>query len=354
MLARLAVLALAVVLSAPAQMKMTVNQLVSFIQSSIKLRHDDRKVAAYLKNIRLTERLDDRTIEDLQGQGAGSKTIEALQVLRDASQVMPPPKPPEVKPPPPPIPPPSTQEQKKVIEEARDYALNYTKRLPDFICTQVARRFLDPSGLEFWQRIDIITAKLTFFEQKEDYKVVMVNSQPIDIPYERLSGAISSGEFGTMMKALFEPETKAEFTWTRWTTLFGRRHHVYNYRVAQSRSQWKISYQRSLEIISGYHGLVFVDDGTHSVSRIRLDADSIPPSFPIQQASIELDYDLVAIGNSQFMLPLRHTMRMREGKLLAKNEVQFLMYRKFGAEATITFDTPDALPEDKFKEGPPK
>ncbi len=47
-------------------------------------------------------------------------------------------------------------------------------------------------------------------------------------------------------------------------------------------------------------------------------------------------------------------MQLREGRYLSKNEVEFRLYRKFGAEATITFDTPDALPDDKTKEQPAK
>jgi hypothetical protein len=38
-------------------------------------------------------------------------------------------------------------------------------------------------------------------------------------------------------------------------------------------------------------------------------------------------------------------MRMRSGKFLSKNEVEFRMYRKFGAEAIIVRD-PEPLPEE--------
>ena len=47
-------------------------------------------------------------------------------------------------------------------------------------------------------------------------------------------------------------------------------------------------------------------------------------------------------------------MRMREGKFLTKNEVEFRLYRKFGVDAVIKFDTPDPLTEDKTKEQPPQ
>jgi hypothetical protein len=41
--------------------------------------------------------------------------------------------------------------------------------------------------------------------------------------------------------------------------------------------------------------------------------------------------------------------------LLVKNEVEFRLYNKFGAEATIQFgDTPEPLPEENTKEEPVK
>jgi hypothetical protein len=337
-----------------AQMKMSVQQLTSFLQSSIKLKHDDRKVAAYLKNIKLTEKLDDRTIEDLQGQGLGPKTVETLKAMAEATNSLPKAAPPPPKPVAVVIPPPSKAEQEKVLAAARDWAMNYTKRLPDFICTQVTRRYADPSGLEFWHKQDVVTAKLSYFEQKEDYKVILVNSQPVELTQDKLGGSMSWGEFGSMMKEVFEPESEATFEWSRWTTLRGRRNHVYAYRVTQPKSRWHITYEHSLDIIPGYRGQIYVDADTLNINKIKMEAENIPASFPVQQASIDLDYDLIEISGNPFILPLKHTMRMRTGKLLIKNEAEFRLYRKFGTESTIKFDTPEALPDDNTKEQPPK
>jgi len=338
----------------PAQTKMSVAQLVSFVKSSIELHHPDRQVAEYLKKVTLSNRLDPRTVEELQGLGAGPRTVEALNALRDASKSLSPPPAEAPKPKPAPIPGPSPLEEKKIIEEARQYSLNYLKRLPDFICTQVTRRYIDPSGLEFWQRDDVITARLTYFEQKEDYKVVLVNNRMSDVSYDRLGGSSSTGEFGSMLKEVFEPATQADFRWERWATLRGRRMHVFAYRVLKSRSQWHVSYERRLDIVPGYSGLVYVDRDNFSVMRISLEAQDIPADFPIQQAGTTLDYDFAEISGQQYILPLRAVMRMRSGKFLSKNEVEFRMYRKFGAEATIKFETPEPLPEEKVNEQPPK
>ena len=69
----------------PAQQTLTVDQLLSFVRSSIKLKQPDKEVAAYLSKLKLSEKLDERTIEDLQGEGAGPKTAAALSQLAAAS-----------------------------------------------------------------------------------------------------------------------------------------------------------------------------------------------------------------------------------------------------------------------------
>ena len=351
---RLALCALCLGFALRAQMRMTTEQLISFVKSSAQLNHDDKRVAEYLRKVKLVNRLDDRTIEDMQGMGAGPRTLAVLHELRDATKDLPPPPPPAPKPQAPVIPPPSAEEQREVLQSVREYALGYSKSLPNFICTQVTRRFIDPSGMEFWQRQDVITARLTYFEQKEDYKTILVNNRMTDMAYERLGGATSYGEFGSMLKQIFEPETRADFAWDRWVTLRGRRMHVFSYRVLKAHSKWLISYERTDEYVPGYRGFIYVDRDTRSVMRVTLDAVDIPPSFPIQMASTRLDYDNTKIGESEFILPLMAVVRMRQGKFLIKNEVEFRLYRRFGAEATITFDTPEPLSEDKTKEQPIK
>jgi hypothetical protein len=346
-----------VCLAAAAQTTLNVEQLARFIKSSIQLKHSDRQVAAYLAKCRMTERLDDRTVEELQGYGAGPRTLEALRQLRDASRELPAGAPLAPPPKPVPIPPPSPEEQARIIEEVRENALNYTRNLPDFICTQVTRRLVDPSGLELWQTMDTLTARLSYFEQREDYKLVLVNNRVTDQSYDSLGGATSTGEFGSMLRELFEPRSRAEFKWARWATLRGRRAYVFAYRVAQPNSQWRISYERRMDIIAGYRGEVFVDRDTGMVLRVTLDAENVPPSFPVQQARTVLDYDFSAIGERDYLLPLRAEVRMRSDRLLTRNDVEFRMYRKFSAEASVKFeleDTPEPLPEEQTQEQPPR
>src|SRR5438477_1055287 len=366
LLARVFALCLAVCLATAAQdQTMSMDKLIAFVQSSAKFIQEkkmtDNELASYLSKVKLTERLDDRTIEELQSAGSlGPKTMQALRLLRDRTQsltaanVSPPPK---YVPPPPP----SSEEQGAIINEVREYALNYSKNLPNFLCTEVTRRKAAPepggryggrAGSEpSYQTMDTLTVRLSYFEQKEDYKLILVNNAPSTQDYRSLSGAVSTGEFGSMLRDIFEPYTQARFEWDHWGLLRGRRVMAFAYHVEQSRSQWTLEHERKEHIVPAYSGLVEVDQDTHAVMRVTLVAENIPAGFPIHHAETILDYDYQDISGHEFLLPLKSETRMTSDGVLSKNETEFRFYRKYSAEAEIKYDiTPDPLPADKTKE----
>jgi hypothetical protein len=234
---------------------------------------------------------------------------------------------------------------------AREYAADYSKKLPNFICTQVTRRFEDPSGLEFWQGQDTVVEKLTFFEQKEDYKVIFVNNRAVNGARERIGGTVTRGEFGTRLREVFDPKSAAKFDWERWATLRGKRMHVYRYSIAQERSEYSVRFGDAMTV-PGYTGLVYIDRDTQAVMRITQEVTQMPVGFPIQYIRAILDYDYTKVADSEFVLPLKASTIARMGKHLFKNDVEFRNYNRFGAEATITF-APDPLSEEEIGEQPP-
>jgi hypothetical protein len=335
------------------QRQMSVPDLVTFIKSSVQLKNDDRAVADTVRRIKLTNRLDASTVEDLQGMGAGPRTVAALRELITASSTLP--LAPKIEPPPPQavIPPPSPSELKQILTEITQKALDYTKNLPNFICAQVTTRSYDPSGTEAWHQSDKIQEQLSYVDGKEDYKVTLVNNLPVsNMKHEQLGGITSSGEFGSMLHAIFAPETQTQFEWERWATLRGKRMYVYSFRVAQSNSDYSIHHQPSgRTIVAGYHGLIYADAESKQIMRIRMDCDGLE-AFPINQVTVTMDYAPTKISEQNFVLPMAAEVRSREGKMLGKNVMQFSLYRKFTTEATITFDTPEPIPEDQLKEQP--
>jgi hypothetical protein len=344
---------LGMALAAYGQRQMSVPDLVTFIQSSIKQHNDDRAVADAVRRLKLTNRLDAGTVEDLQGLGAGPRTLAALRELVTLSANLPVAAPAPPPPPPAAIPSPSPAELKTILGEITQRALDYTKSLPNFICAQVTTRSYDPSGTESWHQEDKIQEQLSYVDGKEDYKVVLVNNLPVaNVKHEQLGGITSSGEFGTMLYQIFNPQTQTQFDWERWATLRGKRMYVFSFRVAQPNSDYSIFHQPSgRTVVAGYHGLIYADAETRQIMRIKMDCDDLE-GFPINQVGLTLDYAPTKISEQSFVLPMAAEVRSREGRRLGKNVMQFSLYRKFSSEATITFDTPDAIPEDQLKEQP--
>jgi hypothetical protein len=344
----------AALLTAASEMNMTVAQLVMFIRSSVELKQPDSKVAEYLRHVRLTDKLNDRTIEDLQSLGAGSKTVAALRELSDASAGLPVAAPPPPKPVFVPPPPPDSIEQGKIIDQAREYALNYTKQLPNFICVQVTRRDYDPTGTgNNWYHSDTITARLSY-NGAENYEVILHNNQPVtNANMRQFGGTTSEGEFGSMMDQIFEPETHTQFSWDHWGKLRGRKTYVFAYDVQQEFSKYHVEADDDkLSIVPAYRGLVYIDEDTKMVVKIVMTPYDMPSTFPIREISSSLDYDLETIGDQQFMLPLKSVLTSKRARQMTRNDIEFRLYRKFGTESTIKFETPDALPEDQTKDKP--
>ena len=351
---RILILALLAV-AAYGQREMTVAQLISFIKSSVQLKTPDRQVADYVHKIKLTNRLEDQTVEDLQSAGAGPKTVAALKELADTTAKLAPAPAVAPKAPPPVIPAPSDKDQKQILAELRDYAMTYTKNLPNFLCNQITRRHVDPTGTESWISDGVVQEHLSYSDGHEDYKVVMINNQISNVSHDKIKGNRSSGEFGSMLYDIFDPESHTDFTWDHWATLRGRRMYVFFFRVPQAYSKYSIRDEQSGQtIVPGYHGLIYAARDSGVVMRITMECDNIPASFPVQQAGETLDYDLQKIGDREYVLPLKADLKSRSGRMLAWNEIEFHQYRKFGTETSITFDTPDPIPADQLKEEPAK
>jgi hypothetical protein len=367
------------------QTEMNVAQLADFLRSEMALKqHSDKQIAAYVRKMKLSEKLTDKTIIDLQAQGAGPKTVDALKALQAETANMKPPShdatysPDTVKEPPPssesptvtlsakapPIPPPDSVTQKKILETIREYALNYTANLPNFVCVQVTRPTVDPNGGDNYRALGTVLAKVSYNEGQEHYNVYSVGGKLTDVSMEKLrgsGGATSTGEFASLMRETFDPKSETEFNWDHWSTLRGRRMAVFNYAIDSGHSSYSIAYGDNGDeqrIITAYNGLIYADPSTGEISRIKFVAVNIPKTFPVRETSEVLDYDLTDISGKQYVVPLAAQLWMRAGRQSSHNEIEFRNYRKYGTDSSIQYDVNvdpkslEPLPDNKTKEQP--
>lgn len=341
-------------IAALGQREMTADQVIAFIKSSIQLHLDDVKIAAYLKKIKLSDQLEDRRVEELQGMGAGPRTILALRAMSKSSASLPAAAPQAPEPPKPTIPPPSQEEIDRILHQVIDNARTYADNLPNYLCVQVTRRHYDPTGAENWRLHDTIQEQVSYTDHKENYKVVMINGQSVaNVEHTRLGGSTLSGDFGSIYAEIFDAETATEFNWDHWATLRGRRMYVFAFHVPQSRSHFTIAAGETHRVITaGYHGLIYADRATDAVMRYKFECEDIPTDFPVKDVRLDVNFDFIDIAGRKYVLPLKTEVWSRDGRYMTWNEAEFHLYRKFGTESTITFDTPDPISEDQTKEQP--
>jgi hypothetical protein len=365
---RLALLLLSCALVLQAQMEMNVDQLAQFIRSELALKqHTDKQIALYLKKVTLTEKLPDKTIDDLEEQGAQPKTVEALKALQtQAANLKPPTSDPTYSPGTAAdagavggtataslhvkqtIPPPDSVRQKQILDQIRDYALNYTKGLPNFVCVEVTRRYIQASrgrGSDIKHSLGDILAKVAYNQGRETYNVYSVAGkyQTTETSMEDVGGggAISTGEFGSMMREIFEPDNEAEFTWDHWAKLRGVKVAAFHYYIDVAHSKFTIAYGLSgkdeQRIYTAYEGVVFADENSGEIARITFHAVNIPKSFPVRDTVETLDYGEVEISSQKFVCPLMAQLFMDSLDGKTENDIEFRNYRKFGVESGIVF-----------------
>jgi len=343
-----------------AAQQLTVARLVEFVRTSITQKLPDKEVAGYLANIALTQKLDDSVIEELQTQGAGPRTVAALTRLADqsvklsaapATAVTPAAKPVPTGPPPP-----SAEERENVLREVREYALHYTDSLPNFVCLQSTRRSVDmhytPGAPGSWTPADRLAEKLSFVDHREKYELISHNDDALTgKSWEAVGGAISRGEWASLLRDVFEPSTEATFSWLRWGNIEGQLCYVFEYKVDQAHSKETVAYQKERQVTPGYHGLIFVPKKNSVVLRITVEPE-IPGDFPVQDVHQQLDYKYASINGQDYLLPQTSQVTMRTGRVASRNEIQFRRYQKYSADTSIKFDDtedPDPVPAEKPK-----
>jgi VWFA-related protein len=236
------------------------------------------------------------------------------------------------------VPPPSPEELETIVAGARKRALDYNKSLPNFVCIEVTSRSVDQSGNGNWKHRDSIAELLTYHDRQESRSTLEVNGKRSSLKRADMNSTwpMSVGEFGALLNLVFAPSSKTEFAWKEAGSLGdGGTLQVLSYRVARENATLDLS-ESNNTIGVGFHGLVYVDTATSGVRRITVEADNLPRDFSMHAASMTVDYDYIAIGGRDYLLPVSSTVSLqRHRKQIELNEIAFRNYRRFASRTKI-------------------
>ena len=322
-----------------AQQDGSIASVLSAVRSALRGNNSDVEIAKIVKVMVLSERLEERVLEQLESEGAGARTMDALEDLRERSMDLPKPsKNLELFEAPPP---PSKTDRSDLIEAAREKAILYSAQLPNFIATENIRRFEKSNNGKEWKQRDSLSISVAYTGKGEQYKLLSIDGKSTTKSLKSIGGFRSSGEFGTLLSSIFNKEAEAKFEWQHWTNLRGKRVHVFSYLIDKAHSKYTINYGKFLNRQKdnfGMKGLIYVDPQTREVIRFTVSATDIPTKWPLVRTLFSLDYAYGNVGGQQFLLPRRVDGRIIGKQLHRRNLLEFIDFRKFSSEATVSFE----------------
>jgi hypothetical protein len=262
------------------------------------------------------------------------------------------------------------------IETARGKALLYAEGLPNFTCIQTTRRYVGqtrqlsvPTGVSVpsgwtgqigpgpqqgeglqWILQDEIVQEVIYSNQQEHYKLLKGAHPSHPSSEVQQGGLVSTGEFGSTLKSLFDPASKADFWFEKIEKTRGRKAARAKFQVGLENSDREIVYgveadtkARLLKV--AYGGSVWFEIASGQVIRLQFEALNLPKDFPIARSTWAIDYQVVGIGEGKYWLPMRaevqsvtstsKDLHASEWNRHARNVIEFKQYRKFQAEVKV-------------------
>jgi hypothetical protein len=245
----------------------------------------------------------------------------------------------------------SDDPRKAPLVNVCEFAVNFLRRLPDFVCDQT-------TTTEGRMRTTVVKEKVQFVGGHETYSDVTINGQA-ELPNEYNSyvtlGArklISAGELGSDLVDLFTPPIAADFQFRRDEKLGRFQASVFSFHLpADKNTFWLLRDSRGVSVHPEYQGEIWVDRASERVVRLSLQPTRLPYNFGFENAEITVEYEEVPItGAGTFLLPSRSETKacMRYAELrdpvCTKSKLLFHDCRKFAAKSRLVTETPVSPP----------
>jgi len=227
----------------------------------------------------------------------------------------------------------------KKLSALCEFARNFRRNLPDFICEQTTT-----SG--YWPP-KVLKEEVKFEKGEEVYSNLIINGKRVESNSAEGSGIRfkSSGELGSDLVNLFKQPIVVEFKFHKEGTVEKVPASEYKFHLAAEKNTFFVLRDgRGNSLYPDYDGELWLGaDGR--LLRLELRSMHLPNYFGMASVDIAISYNEVPIsGLDTFLLPSRSETnvcnRQRRGISCGKNVVVFDSCRKFATKSRILTDSP--------------
>lgn len=222
-----------------------------------------------------------------------------------------------------------------LLSRVKNHVKEELRHLPNISCLETVQREYQPAKGKMRPldtvRLEVLTnGDKELFASPGDRKF----SERHPISYAG-SGMLGDGLFGLYLKDILvtgnvSNEYKGE------EEIVGRRLARFDYRLPLMWSGQTIQTEEGSGKVS-LHGSFWADPRTYDVLRLELNAGDFPPTLPVTQATMTINYARTHLGDKLLVL-LPESAEIREVKYSGEihhNRIEFTHCREFGTESTI-------------------
>jgi hypothetical protein len=230
-----------------------------------------------------------------------------------------------------------------LLERIRIRAAENLMVQPNYTCHETIERSIRPPGAGSYRMQDTVQLEVALIAgrelfsrsgagQFEDAKITDLVTQ----------GTIANGNFALHARAVFLSPGPV-FQYRGMASIAGRSTQAFDYTVTRADSGWEIKVNDQRDFV-GYRGSFHVDAVTLDLQDFSVETVEIPASLSLRSARDRMEYQRVAIGNSDFLLPRSSEMVVTSlNGIESRNRTLFHACRQYAGESVLTFDeAPDS------------
>jgi|GEM_PF-3054826 len=231
-------------------------------------------------------------------------------------------------------------ERAVMLETVRLYAEDYSDSIPNFLCVRNTDFYMSKTGVDNWKRRVQLRERLVHLEDGDHQEVTAVDGKEVQEGqrvFASAGGITVSGEFGNILRRIFEEKTQTHFYWLGEEPGAGDRRVVIGFSVEKERSSMQLTVAEE-EITSGYDGQLVASGETGRIYRVQLAMHESPEGYPIRGAAWDIRYAPVTVDDKEMLLPRTATTEAYQaGGVFLRNEATYTKYQKYAAESNIEF-----------------
>jgi VWFA-related protein len=276
----------------------------------------DSKVAGFLSELQLTERLGAIRLAYWEANLPGPQSRRSLLILSDLSAFLDPPAGQILQ-----IAVPDLNTQRNIMAMAVEYATKSMRQLPNFLAVKDTIHFEDSpahhryeGGADFrfypYQPLRPVSRSSATVPYRDGEEVV--NSESSNSGETNIHGLNTSGEFGQILGTVLVDSADSRLLWSHWEGGPNEHKAVFRFTVPRQNSHYQVQYccvadYKGIHVFrdfTGYHGEITINPANGTILRLTLIAD-LEKADPIVRSDILVEYGPVEIGGKIYFCPLK-------------------------------------------------